>query len=599
MSFFKKIVLGALLLVGLAAVGPARSAHAEAMDRPANVGNPVGLSGPEQRIALVIGNSNYQNVAQLPNPANDAKAVAELLNTAGFEVISATDLNHNQMIEVMQDFSAKIAGRGANTVAMVYYAGHGVQLAGENYLVPVDARISSEPDLIDGSVRLVDVMATLEAIPSRMRIVILDACRNNPFPSLNEAGRGLAIVDAPNGSIVGYSTAPGTEALDGVGNHSPYTDAFLRLAHEKNVPIEQLFKRVRLEVNNSTDGRQTPWESSSLTSDFYFFGDTAVAATRAPAQVKTAYAVDNLPSRAVRQAYDYVLAENSVDNYQEFIRLYPRDPLCDRIRILLGSLLQANAWHHAVLENSPIAYKSFYDKYSSSPYAQSALKLAEQPKLVPLSQPTHIIAPPSIKLGGGLGISKGNPGFNLGTQGLLQGHGPQQGDGLHGIGKLGTDKFDKGGQIVTLNSPGTTASSGNNSPGLGKLGTDKLGHGGQIVTLNSPGTTTSPGNNGAGSGKIIDLPHTGVNKIGTEQNSKLGGGITRFDDRSAKSFPQIHGNQQLGGISRSNIATPPKFRQQLAVTNTGSNQHFASTQFHGHAFQSQGRSGGFGGKFGR
>jgi uncharacterized caspase-like protein len=107
-----------------------------------------------------------------------------------------------------------------------------------------------------------------------MRIVILDACRNNPFPSINDAGRGLAIVDAPNGSIVAYSTAPGTEALDGVGNHSPYTDAFLRLAHEKNLPIEQLFKRIRLDVSNSTEGQQTPWESSSLTSDFYFFGDT-------------------------------------------------------------------------------------------------------------------------------------------------------------------------------------------------------------------------------------------------------------------------------------------------------------------------------------
>jgi hypothetical protein len=588
MNLFKKIVLGALLLAGLAAFGPARSAHAEAMDRPANVGNPVGLSGPEQRIALVIGNSNYQNVARLPNPANDAKAVAELLNTAGFEVISATDLSHNQMIEVMQNFSAKIAGRGANTVAMVYYAGHGVQLAGENYLVPVDARISSEPDLIDGSVRLVDLMATLEAIPSRMRIVILDACRNNPFASLNEAGRGLAIVDAPNGSIVGYSTAPGTEALDGVGNHSPYTDAFLRLAHEKNVPIEQLFKRVRLEVNDLTDGRQTPWESSSLTSDFYFFGDTAVAATRAPTQVRTAYAADDLPSRSARQAYDYVLAENSVDNYQEFIRLYPRDPLCDRIRILLGSLLQANAWHHAVLANSPIAYKSFYDKYSNSPYAQSALKLAEQPKLVPLSQPTHIIAPPSIKLGGGLGISKGNPGFNPGAQGL-----GQQGGGLPGLGKLGTDKFGKGGQIVTLNSPGTT---GNNGSGLGKPGIDKVGKGGQILTLPSPGTTMSSGNNSAGSGKIIDLPRTGVNKIGTEQNSKLGG-ISRFDDRSAKSLPKF--NQQPSGISRSNIVTPPKFRQQLGVTNAGGNQRFASTQFHGPAFQSGGRAGGFGGKFGR
>ena len=119
------------------------------------------------------------------------------------------------MIEAVQAFSGKVAGRGPNTVAMVYYAGHGVQLAGENYLIPVDAKISSEPDLVNGSLRLVDVMATLEAIPSRVRIVILDACRNNPFPSINDAGRGLAIVDAPKGSIVAYSTAPGTEALDG------------------------------------------------------------------------------------------------------------------------------------------------------------------------------------------------------------------------------------------------------------------------------------------------------------------------------------------------------------------------------------------------
>src|SRR5450755_4803049 len=242
MSPFKGTSLGACLLASLLAVGP--MAHAQratdpaAVDqstqsllpvqrslqtaaRPANPGNPAGLSGPEQRVALVIGNSNYQNVSQLSNPANDAKSVAKLLNAAGFEVISATDLSHNEMIQVVQDFSSKIADRGPNTVAMVYYAGHGVQLAGENYLVPVDARISSETDLVSGSVRLVDVMATLDAIPSRLRIAILDACRNNPFPSLNEAGRGLAIVDAPNGSIVAYSTAPGSEALDGVGDHSP------------------------------------------------------------------------------------------------------------------------------------------------------------------------------------------------------------------------------------------------------------------------------------------------------------------------------------------------------------------------------------------
>src|SRR5436190_16575831 len=186
------------------------------------------------------------------------------------------------MIRVVQDFSSKVSARGPNSVAMVYYAGHGVQLAGENYLVPVDAKISDPSDLVSNSVRLVDVMATLDAIPSRMRIVLLDACRNNPFPSVVDAGRGLAIVDAPNGSIVGYSTAPGTEAQDGSDGHSPYTSAFLRLAREPNLPIEKLFKRVRLEVNHTTEGEQTPWESSSLTSEFYFFGDTAIAAMRAP-----------------------------------------------------------------------------------------------------------------------------------------------------------------------------------------------------------------------------------------------------------------------------------------------------------------------------
>jgi Caspase domain len=556
MRLFKGILLAACLWAGMLAIGSTGSAHAEATVKPANVGNPVGLTGPEQRVALVIGNSNYQNVAQLPNPANDARAIAQLLNTAGFEVISATDLTHNQMIQAIQDFSGKIAGRGPNTVAMVYYAGHGVQLAGENYLVPVDAKISSEPDLVNGSVRLVDVMATLEAIPSRMRIVILDACRNNPFPTLNDAGRGLAIVDAPNGSIVGYSTAPGTEALDGAGDHSPYTAALLREAHEKNLPIEQLFKRVRLDVNNSTDGRQTPWESSSLTSDFYFFGDTAVAATRAPARAQTAFAADNLPSRAARQAYDYVLAENSIEDYQEYIQLYPHDPLCDRIRGLLASLVMAKAWHSAVLANSPLAYKSFYDKFSGSPYAQTALKLEAQPKLLPLSQPKQILVPPSIKLGGGGQIVTG----------------PSQGTPA---------SPGNAGKIVELPAGGLNKTGAQNDP---KLDVSKLGNAGQIVTLKPPGTPASSSNSGAG--KIVELPGGGLNKTATPPNSKLDGAVTHSDDRPVKSLPPIHMEQQPADISRSNIGTPPAFRQGAGATNSGSNLRLAS----GPAFQSQARS---------
>ncbi|WP_179879901.1 caspase family protein [Bradyrhizobium ottawaense] len=453
---------------------------------------PTALQGPEERVALVIGNSNYKNAPQLANPDNDAESMAKFLNSAGFEVVAATDLTQNDMLRVVQDFSAKVSARGPNTVAMVYYAGHGVQLAGENYLVPVDAKVSSQTELVNNSVRLVDVMSTLETIPSRMRIVILDACRNNPFPDVNDAGRGLAIVDAPNGSIVGYSTAPGAEALDGTGGHSPYTQAFLNVAREPNVPIEQLFKRVRLQVNQSTSGAQIPWESSSLTSDFTFFGDTAVAANRAPVRAPVVQMASNLPSRSTRQAYDYVVSEGRPEYYQEFIQMYPHDPLCDHVRWLLNNILLSQAWHKAVLVNSPVAYKSFYDSYGNSPYAQMALKLQTQPKQIPLMQATKFLAPqniaPTFKIGN-LGQPKYMP-LQQGNGNQINGNLPIVQKPVDGnvIGKLGN-----GGQIGNL-------PSSNNQPNGTPSQTP-----GKIVTLPAPtNTTTSNG----GIGKIVTLPAT-------------------------------------------------------------------------------------------
>jgi hypothetical protein len=357
---------------------------------------PVASPAPEQRVALVIGNASYRNIQPLDNPDNDAQSMAQMLNQAGFEVITATNLTQTEMIKVVQDFSSRIATHGPNTVAMIYYAGHGVQIAGENYLIPIDARIAAPSDLTSGAVRLVDLMATLEAIPSRARIVVLDACRNNPFPAVDDAGRGLAIVDAPNGSIVGYSTSPGEEALDGRGNHSPYTQAFLRLARQPNLPIEQLFKRIRLDVHQSTEGLQTPWESSSLTNDFTFFGDAATAAARPPLNAPVVQMASNLPGQSVRQAYDYVLSENSPANYREFIEMFPRDPLADRVRLLLADLTQAAAWHDAVLANSPAAYQSFRDTYADSRYAPVALRLQARPRPVSVLQPTHLLVPPRL-----------------------------------------------------------------------------------------------------------------------------------------------------------------------------------------------------------
>ncbi|MBR0718852.1 caspase family protein [Bradyrhizobium liaoningense] len=521
------------------ACDPAFAQVAPAQAAPVAPAIPVAQQSPEQRVALVIGNSNYRNAPQLANPDNDAESMAKFLNSAGFEVISATDLTQSDMLKVVQDFSAKVASRGTNTVAMVYYAGHGVQLAGENYLVPVDAKVSSPSELVNNSVRLVDVMSTLETIPSRMRIVILDACRNNPFPSVNDAGRGLAIVDAPNGSIVGYSTAPGSEALDGQGGHSPYTQAFLNIAREPNLPIEQLFKRVRLEVNQTTDGAQVPWESSSLTSDFTFFGDTAVAANRAPIKAPVVQMASNLPSRSARQAYDYVLSEGQPQYYQEFIQMYPHDPLCDRIRWLLANLLIANAWHKTVLANSPIAYKNFYDSYSNSPYAQSALKLQLQPKEIPLMQATHFLAPQNIaplkvtNLGPNKYLPIVQQGGGLGNGNLPVGQNKPIPIDSNVIGKLGNGG-QNGGQVTTLpagnNLPKQPIETPSQVPGKvvtlpaptnTTTGTpSNTGVVGKIVTLPAGNNTPNTGSNSGTPGKIVTLPATNVGKGGTKVDVK-------------------------------------------------------------------------------
>lgn len=259
---------------------------------------------PSPRLALVIGNSNYRSVTPLPNPVNDAKAVAAELRTASFDVTEALDLGQSDMRRAIRAFADKVARKGADTVALVFYAGHGVQVDGENFLVPVDARIEREADIPIEAVRLADLMNALAAVPSRMRIVILDACRNNPFSTAKQT-KGLAIVDAPTGSIVAYSTAPGTEATDGSGADSPYTTAFLEVAKEPHLQIEQLFKQVRLKVHQATNGQQTPWESSSLTSDFSFFPANEAAPASNPA---VAAVMSAAPVAAGRQATPQIAA---------------------------------------------------------------------------------------------------------------------------------------------------------------------------------------------------------------------------------------------------------------------------------------------------
>jgi hypothetical protein len=360
----------------------------------------------EKRLALVIGNSAYRSVVALPNPANDARAMADFLTTAGFEVVAAPDLTQADMRQSVQSFAAKAAESGPDTVAMVYYAGHGVQIDGENFLVPVDAVIQRETDVAMQAVRLLDVMNALAAAPSRVRIVILDACRNNPFSQIRQTtGRGLAMVDAPTGTIISYSTAPGFEAEDGSGDHSPFTAALLDAAKEPGLPIERAFKNVRLAVHRATAGRQTPWESSSLTGDFSFHGVASSASTPS-ASLQPVVAKPTVPAAGTKtstqtgdararvrpaavwrkqikalppdEAFDLVLADDSIEGYVEYLAIHPTAATSGRARALLERRREMTAWHDAVALNSTASFEAFIARYPNSDLAATSQRLLER-----------------------------------------------------------------------------------------------------------------------------------------------------------------------------------------------------------------------------
>lgn len=489
-------------------------------------------NGPEKRIALVIGNSNYEATKALPNPANDAKAVAQLFNQAGFEVVMAFDLTRDLMHQVVAEFSAKVAEKGPNSVALVYYAGHGLQVDGENFLVPVDARFEKEADVAEQSVRLADVMSALEAVPSKTRIVILDACRNNPFSAIGDvAGKGLAIVDAPAGSIVAYSTAPGTEAFDGAGQHSPYTAAFMRTIKQPNLPIEQLFKKVRVLVDDVTGSKQMPWESSSLTSDFVFFTNANVEVAAEPApKVQVA----ELRTRSVRDAYQTVVAEDSIEYYEEFVRLYPRDPLCDHIRRALLRRLQMIAWHNATKSNSAQAYQNFLSKHGNSDFANAAKKLQERPKLVSVN--------PKI------GIKIGDIGTKTGP--VI----PFPKNGNAPIGNTGIGGGIKTGSVVNIPQNGNTGIGGG-------IKTGTTGSSGNVVTL--PNGNTGIAGGIKPNGQVVTLPKPGegavIKKDGVITKLPEAGKVTTLPVKTGRPvIKQTGPNGNTGIVKSQTLQVKPK-----------------------------------------
>ncbi len=237
------------------------SAYAQSGDATQNP------SPSARRVALVIGNGAYETVP-LKNPVNDASDMAQVLRTLGFDVIHRENVNLVDMKRAIRAFGEQIRKSG---VALFYYAGHGIQVNGRNYLVPTGATIEREEEVEYETVDVGFVLAQMEDSESQTKVVILDACRNNPFARrFRSVTRGLASITAPSGTLIAYATAPGSVAADGRERNGVYTQELLTNIQAPGLGAEDVFKRVRIAVRERTRGQQTPWESSSLVGNFYF-----------------------------------------------------------------------------------------------------------------------------------------------------------------------------------------------------------------------------------------------------------------------------------------------------------------------------------------
>jgi len=225
----------------------------------------------EKRIALVIGNAGYQAGA-LPTAANDAGLIAQTLQAAGFDVVGARDLDQDSLRRALRDFAEKAGSAGPDAVAFVYLSGYALQLAGENYFVPVDARIARDTDVAAEAVRVSDYVRPLAALGLKATIVVLDAARRNPFSiSGTPLAGGLALVEPSPGMLMAFNAAPGTIAPEGNGPYGAYALALAEMMREGGLPLADVFDRVRLRVHEMTRGAQVPWNASRVESSFVFF----------------------------------------------------------------------------------------------------------------------------------------------------------------------------------------------------------------------------------------------------------------------------------------------------------------------------------------
>jgi uncharacterized caspase-like protein len=327
----------------------------------------------EQRFALVIGNDEYK-AAKLATSANDAGLVADALQSAGFTVTGARNLDQATLRESFREFIGQVSAAGPDAVALVYLAGIGLQFNGENYFVPVDADIQRDVDVPLQAIRISDFTQPLASLPGRVKIVILDAARQNPFTGGNQplAG-GLALVEPTPSMAIAFNAAPGTVAPDEQGPYGAYATSLTEMIAAGGLGLDDLFARLRLRVSDLTQGAEVPWYASQI--DGPFLMTELAAGAPPPPNVMPIADVRAKPIRdfpSVDDAYAAALDRDTIDGYQQFLAVYPNSPYSERIAGMLAVRREAIIWRRAVIADTPPAYWSYLRRYPNGPHVWDA-----------------------------------------------------------------------------------------------------------------------------------------------------------------------------------------------------------------------------------
>jgi uncharacterized caspase-like protein len=319
------------------------------------------------RIALVIGEAAYPDGA-LPTTANDAGLVAQVLQTAGFDVVGARDLDGKGIREAMRDFLDKANAAGPDMQAFVYVSGRALQYAGDNYIVPIDARIARAADAPIEAVKISDFTHALAAAPGLARVVVIDGARANPYAQQGDplAG-GLALVDPEPNTVIAFNAAPGAVGVQDAGDYGVYAKSLSGLMRQGGVDIRQVFEQVRLEVNQQTQGAQIPWSAGKFTAPYFIFERAADAAP--PRKMPTRKPLKEL---SVEEAYEAVIARDDLKDYEEFLREHRQSEQARRVEAILAARREALFWRRALTRNKPEAYWTYLKLYPRGPHAYDA-----------------------------------------------------------------------------------------------------------------------------------------------------------------------------------------------------------------------------------